>query len=110
MSRLKANSDFQRVRREGRTWSHPLIVLITRANGLNESRVGITAAKMVGSAVARNRAKRRLREALQQATPTLAEGWDVVLVARPGLPKAKWLDVTEALAQVIGRAKIRKQD
>ena len=108
MSRLRANCDFQRVRREGRTWSHPLIVLIARANDLNQTRVGIAASKRVGSAVARNRAKRRLREAIRQAGPTLALGWDVLLVARPGLPKAGWPDVTQALTQLIGRANIRK--
>jgi ribonuclease P protein component len=108
VSRLKANSDFQRVRREGRTWSHPLIVLIVCANQLDQTRVGIAASRMVGGAVGRNRAKRRLREAIRQVAPTLARGWDVVLVARPGLPQAAWRDVTEALSQLVGRAKIRK--
>lgn len=47
-------------------------------------RVGFTASKKVGNAVARNRAKRRLRAIardylLAQGQP----GWDYVLVARP---------------------------
>lgn len=108
MSRLKANSDFQRVRREGRSWSHPLIVLIACANGLAESRFGIAASKTVGGAVKRNRAKRRLRAALQRTVDTLSIGWDVVLVARPGLPSAEWLEVVEALSQLLERARILK--
>jgi len=106
VSRLKANSDFQRVRREGRSWSHLLIVLIARANDLNETRIGVAASKTVGSAVVRNRAKRRLREAARRAESTMAIGWDVLLVARPGLPKAKWPDVTQALAELLNRAKL----
>ncbi|MEK7310506.1 MAG: ribonuclease P protein component [Chloroflexota bacterium] len=106
MSRLKANSDFRRVRREGRSWSHPLIVLIARANDLNETRIGVAASKTVGSAVVRNRAKRRLREAVRRAESTMAIGWDVLLVARPGLPKAKWSDVTQALAELLNRARL----
>lgn len=47
-------------------------------------RVGFTASKKVGNAVARNRAKRRLR-ALARAVlgPQGQPGWDYVLVARP---------------------------
>lgn len=108
MSRLKANSDFQRVRREGRSWSHPLIVLIARANGLTESRLGIAAGKAVGGAVKRNRAKRRLRAAIRLAATTLSAGWDVVLVARPGLPDADWPEVVGAFTQLLKRAKILK--
>jgi ribonuclease P protein component len=48
-------------------------------------RVGFTCSKKVGNAVARNRAKRRLRAA---ARAVLAEhgrpGWDYVLIGRPG--------------------------
>ena len=108
MSRLKANSDFQRVRREGRSWSHSLVVLIASANNLAETRVGIAAGKSVGGAVKRNRAKRRLREAIRLAAPSLASGWDVVLVARPALPEAAWPEVVSALSQLIGRAKLQK--
>ncbi len=47
-------------------------------------RVGFTASKKIGNAVARNRAKRRLRAIARQVLPALAQpGWDYVLVARP---------------------------
>jgi len=96
------------VRREGRSWSHPLLVLIACPNTLEQTRVGITAGKSVGGAILRNRAKRRLREAIRLSAPLLAPGWDVVLIARPNLPKANWIAVTEAVSQLITRAKLRK--
>lgn len=47
-------------------------------------RVGITASKKIGNAVARNRAKRRLRALAREVLPELAlAGWDYVIVARP---------------------------
>lgn len=46
-------------------------------------RVGFTCSKKVGNAVARNRAKRRLREAARAVLPLKGhKGWDYVLVGR----------------------------
>ena len=47
--------------------------------------MGITCSRKVGNAVARNRAKRRLREAARQVLPAHARsGWDYVLIGRHG--------------------------
>lgn len=47
-------------------------------------RVGFTCSKKVGNAVARNRAKRRLREVARAILPAHGKaGWDYVLVGRP---------------------------
>ncbi len=49
------------------------------------ARVGFTASKKVGNAVARNRAKRRMRALAHEVlAPVARPGWDYVLVARPG--------------------------
>jgi ribonuclease P protein component len=55
-----------------------------RAEGEAEGiRVGFTCSKKVGNAVARNRAKRRLREVARVVLPEQGrDGWDYVLVGR----------------------------
>jgi ribonuclease P protein component len=68
-----------------------------------EVRIGITASRKIGNAVARNRAKRRLRAAAREALPLSGRpGHDYVLVARAGILtrdfQALLGDVTAAMA------------
>lgn len=49
-------------------------------------RVGYTCSKKIGNAVARNRAKRRLRAVVADVLlPGAQPGWDYVLIGRPGV-------------------------
>lgn len=54
-----------------------------RGDQMETIRVGFTCSKKVGNAVARNRAKRRLRETARQVLPNSARpGWDYVLIGK----------------------------
>ena len=55
-----------------------------RQDGSSSTRVGYTCSKKLGNAIARNKAKRRLRE-ISKVTLTVKgnPGWDYVLVGRP---------------------------
>ncbi len=82
---LTKRADFVRAsnaRRQGT----PGIHLQARKRGIGEAegmRVGYTCSKKVGNAVARNRAKRRLREVARMVLCTDGrDGWDYVLVGR----------------------------
>jgi len=104
--RLTRSEDFKRVRRDGKSYAHPLVVLIVQNNDQPRVRVGVAAGKSVGTAVIRNRAKRLLREAMRTLIPTIASGTDLILIARPALASAALADAQHALENLLQRARI----
>ena len=86
--RLKTRSDFLRVAAgRVRAVRAGLVLQAAPQPGDGEAvlRVGFTASKRVGNAVARNRAKRRLRAAAASVLPLHGKpGTDYVLIARAG--------------------------
>ena len=102
--RLTRSTDFQRVRRFGKSYAHPLLVLVALPNDRQASRFGVAAGRSVGSAVRRNRAKRLLREALHSCLPSISPGWDVVLIARRPMAEATLQSTQAALSVLLRRA------
>lgn len=102
--RLRRPVDFRQVWAGGRSWAHPLFILWALPNDLGKVRIGLTASRKVGKAVARNRARRLLREAARRLYPHIVTGWDIVLVARVSLLEAREPQVESALEQLLRRA------
>jgi len=107
--RLRRSTDFKRVRRLGKSYAHPLVVLIKHPNQEGISRVGIAVGRSIGNAVQRNRAKRRIREIVRQHLPTIQSGWDLIFIARQPINSASHQDLEEAIEQLILRAGIRNR-
>ncbi len=108
--RLSRSRDFDAVYRHGRSVSTRFLVLywFPREDGAEDARLGLAVPKAVGSAVVRNRMKRRLREVFRARLPELPQDQDYVLVVRPGLAEAvetrgfDWLG--ERVEEILGKA------
>jgi len=104
--RLGKRTDFERVRRSGKSYAHPLIVLIALANELGQTRFGISAGRSVGGAVQRNRTKRRIRGVLTPIAVDVHSGWDLVFLARKGLENSTHHELDQAIKKLLARARL----
>ena len=104
--RLTRSTDFKRVRQTGKSYAHPFVVLVIKANEISELRVGVTAGRSVGGAVRRNRSKRLLREAIRPLLSDLPTGWDLILIARNPLPSRPLQEIRSVLENLLRRANL----
>lgn len=84
LARLKRRPEFLLVAGTGRKWATPGFVLQALHRPTDAPRVGYTASRKVGIAVERNRARRRLRAAVERVLPDHAAPGDYVVIARGG--------------------------
>lgn len=110
--RLRANADFQRVRRVGKSVANSWLVLIQAPSPTGQSRFGFAVGKKLGGAVERNKIKRRLREHLRLHLQEghLRPGVDVVIIARSAASSADYETLGGALDQLLGRAGLWKKE
>ena len=104
--RLTRSTDFERVRQLGKSYPHPLVVLVIVPNQLEQARVGISAGRSVGGAVLRNRAKRLLRAGIDPIIQDLNPGWDLILLARRPLVEAGFSKTRDAIEAVLMKARL----
>jgi ribonuclease P protein component len=102
--RLTRSTDIQRVRRVGKSYAHPFVVLVAAPEPQALPRIGIIGGSRIGNAVQRNRAKRQIRACLDQTLPHLKPGWDLLILARRPITQGKYSEIQAALNSLFQRA------
>jgi ribonuclease P protein component len=109
IGRLKTRAEFLHVR-GGTRFTVPSLVLQARLRLDGETadapcaRFGFTATNGLGGAVIRNRARRRLKEAVRVAGPSHArEGYDYVLIAREGAVQRRFAELIKDLERALAK-------
>ncbi len=101
---LRSATAFQAIQTDSRSRSHPLLLLRYRGNGLEQTRYGISTSRRLGTAVVRNRQRRRLRTILRQLAVNVQPGWDILLVMRPSSANASQAELAPALNGLLSAA------
>lgn len=106
--RLRRNEDFIHLRRAGRVWRHPFLIVSVVPNQLNHNRYGFVTSKRLGTAVVRIRVRRRLREVMRHVHPQLVQGHDIAIIARDPIVEQPYQSIYEAVVSTLRSAKLWK--
>ena len=102
--RLTGSKRFSQIHVEGSSAANRLLVIRYLANGSDCSRFGFLVNRRIGNAAARNRVKRRLREAVR--LNPVKDGWDALFIARRGAGSAKYQELKDATDNLLRRANL----
>ena len=94
--RLKLKSDFSRTYSRGKSIANSFAVVYTYKTGM-QTKIGYSVSKKVGKSAVRNRTKRLFREATRHLLPEIANGYNIVVIARNRAAGAGLLDISAAL-------------
>jgi ribonuclease P protein component len=105
-ARLRRSSDIRSVRASGRAVRRETFTARAARSDEDAPRLAVIAPRTVGSAVVRNRARRRVREAFRRAFAAAVDGRsiDLVITVRPDAARAEFpaieADVRSALTEL----------
>lgn len=111
---LRKHADYQRVYREGKRQSLPLMTYffaIRSPKGEPQAgaRIGLTAGRVLGNAVKRNRIKRRMREAVRRHRMELDGAVDVILHPRSAVLDADFSQVEREVSRAFHMVRMLMQ-
>jgi len=102
--RLLRRADYDRVYKEGRRRTSRQFVVFYRAGGAPETRLGISVKRALGSAVVRNRIRRRIREIFRTHRKGIPAGWDIVVHPRSAVATAGFAALSSELLSLLQQA------
>jgi len=103
LQKLRNTQQFRRVYDQGQRFHTPFFSTFILKNDSGERRCGITVTRKIGSAVVRNRCKRRLREIIRkhQLKDLNSIGFDLVINVKAGLDEADFNQLESAFSRVM---------
>ena len=108
--RIKQGRDFSRIRREGRRLAAGCVIANWQALPAGTAaRLGVVTSSRIGNAVARNRARRLLREVFRLHQHDLSSPVDLVLIARPSIAQKGLVEVERDVLTTLNRSGLLKK-
>jgi len=106
-NRINKDKDFDRVFKTGQSFYSQILGVKVAANGLAVNRFAfLISTKISKKAVIRNRLRRRLREIVQQESPRLKTGKDIVFIALAGAVDKEFLEIADNVELIFRKLKL----
>jgi ribonuclease P protein component len=108
--RIQKRADFLLAYENGAKTHGRFVVVFVRGNEREQSRLGVTVTKKLGKAVARNKAKRWVREVYRRVRlqpPLAGKTIDIVVNVKPSAIDAPYLEFSADLVRTLERAAAR---
>ena len=118
MQRLRRRADFLKAAAGAKAAANPFVLQAVRRDvreakrgedGAAEARIGFTVSRKVGTAVERNRVRRRLREIVKRLQVLLRPGYDYVVVGRRRALEAPFDQMVAEFVQTVRRVHAAKR-
>ena len=100
VERLHDSREFRRLREEGRRVRGQLVIVNASENAKGVRQFGIITARSFGPAVARNHARRWLREIYRRHKQQLKPNFSIVVIARQALQQATYRQLQTELLEL----------
>lgn len=108
ISRIKKRKQFNWIFKNGDNVNSKLLTLVFCKSKIKGSLVGYSVSKKIGKAVTRNKVKRRLKEIVKINQSLLQNKYSYILVAKPGIENATFIELTQEVENILVKAKINK--
>ncbi len=106
-NRLTKKKDFEVAFKKGQSVKSDFLICKIVKNNLPESRFGFVVSKKVSSkATDRNKAKRRLRDAVFLLLPEIKHSFDVIIITLPETNKKDFSQIQKAVANSFKKLKL----
>lgn len=98
------------VYKKGKAYFSPSIVMYMFYNTTNQTKFGFSVSKKIGIAITRNSFKRKLREICRINVPHIKEGYDIIFVARAGIVKKTYEEISQEMIKHFRNARLKKSE
>ncbi len=102
--RLKKRTEFSRVFKQGHTFGDRYLVLFILSTGVQATQFGFAAQRSAGSAVKRNRIRRRLRALVDEYNGRIQPCGQVVLLGKTTMLTASWDTLLRSTDRLLTKA------
>jgi len=103
---LRDKRDFDRLFKSGKSTGGKYIVAFYIENNLGFGRRAFLASKKVGNSVARNRARRLMKESWRSVGCRVRDGFDILFIARKTIVGTKCPEVEKSMVAVLKKSNL----